>query len=117
LVAIAGFALTYFFYGRAKDSDPLLAKAPRLFHVLERHGWFDDLYDWYVAKVQQRLCDVLAFFDQFFIRFICVQGSGAIAGLTGAALKRTQGGSLHAYVYWFLAGVVLFCAIATGFFN
>jgi len=35
-----------------------------------------------------------------------------MAGLTGALLRRAQVGSIHAYVYWFLAGVILFWAFA-----
>jgi NADH-quinone oxidoreductase subunit L len=35
-------------------------------------------------------------------------------GLAGLAARALHTGSLHAYVYWFLAGAVLLWAIATG---
>jgi len=114
VLALAGMIFTYFFYGKAGEKDPVAARMPGVFHVLERHGWFDDVYDWYVAKVQERVCDVLAIFDRIFIKFVCVRGSGGAAGLAGALLRRTQVGNIHAYVYWFLAGVLLYWAFATG---
>jgi NADH-quinone oxidoreductase subunit L len=116
VLALAGFAFAYVFYGRARDGDPVRARYPLLYAVLERHGWFDKVYDWYVAKVQQRACDVLAFLDLLLIRLLGGQGTGAAAGLTGSLLKRVNVGSLHAYVYWFLAGVLLFWACAMGAF-
>jgi len=114
LLALGAFAFTYFFYGRAGAQDPVAAKAPGLYHVLERHGWFDNVYDWYVAKVQQRVCDILALFDLLFIKLIGGQGTAGVAGVTGYLLRRAQVGSIHAYVYWFLGGVLLFWAYAAG---
>jgi NADH-quinone oxidoreductase subunit L len=113
-LAVGFIVFTYFFYGRAKDGDPVAAQDPRLYHVLERHGWFDDFYDWYVAKVQQRFCDILGILDNLLIKLCCVWGTGGVAGLTGTLLKRSYVGDLHAYVYWFLAGVMLFWAYAVG---
>ncbi len=107
IVVLAGLAASYAFYGRsAAAGDPLAAKSPGAFRVLERHGWFDDVYDWYVAHVQQHFCDVLAALDKLAIQFgggqVC---AGGLSGLTGALLRRATVGSIHAYVYWFLAGV------------
>jgi NADH-quinone oxidoreductase subunit L len=116
-LVLAGFAAAYWFYGRAREQDPLAAKSPRLFHILERHGWFDDVYDWYVAQVQQRICDGLAVFDLLFVKLLGGWGTGASAGLTGSLLRRAQVGSIHAYVYWFLAGVLLFWAAAVGWLS
>jgi NADH-quinone oxidoreductase subunit L len=114
VLAVGFIVFTYYFYGRAKDGDPVAAKDPRLYHVLERHGWFDDFYDWYVLKVQQRVCDILGILDNLLIKLCCVWGTGGVAGLTGTLLKRSYVGDLHAYVYWFLAGVMLFWAYAVG---
>jgi NADH-quinone oxidoreductase subunit L len=115
-LAVAGLVGVGVFYGRARAGDPLQARAPGVFQVLERHGWFDDLYDWYVAKVQQCACEMAAIGDLLIVKFVFVQGTAAITGLTGALLKRVHVGSLHAYVYWFLGGVLLFWAFALGWF-
>jgi len=114
VLGVAAIIATYFFYGRARTGDPLAAKAPGVYHLLERHGWFDDFYDWYVAKVQQPVCEMFGSFDKLFIEFGCVWGTGLATGLTGSLLKRAYVGSLHAYVYWFFAGVILFWAYAVG---
>ncbi len=107
-----GLVASYLFYRGVKERDALAASAPGVYHVLERHGWFDDLYDWYVAQVQQRICDILGALDLLLIKFLGGWGTGGAAGLTGALLRRAQVGSIHAYVYWFLAGVILFWAFA-----
>jgi len=111
-VVLAGLAASIIFYLGFEKGDALAVKAPRLFHVLERHGWFDDVYDWYIAHVQQRLCDILGALDLLVFKFTAGWGSGGLAGLTGSLLRRAQVGSIHAYVYWFLAGVILFWAFA-----
>ena len=113
-IALAGLAAAYLFYGRHPAGDALAAKSPAAFHVLERHGWFDDVYDWYVAKVQQPICDLVGAIDLLLFKFTFGWGSGGLTGLTGSVLRRLQTGSIHAYVYWFLAGVVLFWALAIG---
>lgn len=109
LLVLAGLVAAYLYYGRSSgDRDPLAVKSPGGFHILERHGWFDVIYDWYVAQVQQRICDILGALDILIIKFGCGWGSAGITGLGGALLRRATVGSIHAYVYWFLAGVLLF---------
>ncbi len=111
-IIAAGLVLSYLFYRRVRERDALAVKSPLAYHILERHGWFDDIYDWYVAQVQQRVCDILGSLDLLLIKFLGGWGTGGMAGLTGALLRRAQVGSIHAYVYWFLAGVILFWAFA-----
>jgi len=113
-IAIAGLAFAYLFYGRNQTGDPLAQKSPGAFHVLERHGWFDDVYDWYVTQVQQRIADLVGAIDLLLFKFTFGWGSGGIASLTGSVLRRFQTGSIHTYVYWFLAGVILFWALSVG---
>jgi NADH-quinone oxidoreductase subunit L len=112
IVVLAGLVASFIFYRTVRERDALAANAPGVFHVLERHGWFDDVYDWYVAHVQQRVCDILGALDLLVCKFALGWGSGGFAGLMGAGLRRMQVGSIHAYVYWFLAGVILFWAFA-----
>jgi len=109
LVVLAGLFASYLYYGRSHGAiDRLTVKHPDAFHVLERHGWFDDIYDWYVAQVQQRVCDILGALDVMAIKFAGGWGTAGATGFVGALLRRATVGSIHAYVYWFLAGVLLF---------
>jgi len=113
-LVLAGLATAYLFYGRNPNGDALAAKSPATFHVLERHGWFDDVYDWYVAQVQQPFCDLVGALDLLLFKFAFGWGTGGLTGLTGSVLRRLQTGSIHVYVYWFLAGVILFWALSVG---
>ncbi|MEM8550065.1 MAG: NADH-quinone oxidoreductase subunit L, partial [Verrucomicrobiota bacterium] len=111
---IAGFIITFFFYGLGPAQDRLQSKAPGAYHVLERHGWFDDIYNAFVAKVQQPFAQLLSFLDNAVIGGLIVRGSAALAGLIGMVSRSLHVGNIHAYVFWFLAGVVLFGAFALG---
>lgn len=111
---LGGFAFCFFFYGLGPAQDRLQKKFLGVYHVLERHGWFDDLYDWYVAKVQQRFADFLGFLDLILISGLAVRGTAGVTGLVGLVCRSLHVGSLHAYVYWFLLGVIIFGAFALG---
>lgn len=113
-MVIIGFLFTFFFYGRGPATDRLQTKAPGLYHALERHGWFDDVYDWYVAQVQERFANILATLDQLLISGLLVRGTAGVAGLFGMVSRSLHVGNLHGYVYWFLAGVIFFGAFALG---
>ncbi len=109
-----GLIFCWFFYGRGPSADRLQTKAPGLYHVFERHGWFDNIYDAYVAKVQQPFANFISLLDVAVIGGLLVRGSAAVAGLVGMVSRSLHVGNIHAYVFWFLAGVVLFSAFALG---
>jgi len=113
-MVIIGFVFTFLFYGLGPAQDKLQTKMPGLYDALERHGWFDDVYDWYVAHVQERFANILAALDQFLISGLLVRGTAGVASLFGMVSRSLHVGNLHGYVYWFLAGVLLFGAFALG---
>jgi NADH-quinone oxidoreductase subunit L len=114
LCCVGGFIFTLFFYGRGSSQDRLAQRSPLLYTVLEKHGWFEDIYDWYVTKVQQRFADLVGFFDLIFISGLLVRGTAGVVGLCGLIARSLHVGSIHGYVYWFLAGLILFSAFALG---
>jgi NADH-quinone oxidoreductase subunit L len=77
---------------------------------------FDRLYDYYVAKVQQRIAMVLNFLDQIVLAGAIIRGLAGVVGLVGYGARAFYTGSLHTYVYWFLLGAVLLWAYAAGVF-
>ena len=88
---------------------------PGLFGALEAlRNSFDALYDYYVAKVQQRFAVLLNFIEQVFISGLIVRGFAGVVGLFGLGARALHVGSLHAYVYWFLFGVVALWLFASG---
>jgi NADH-quinone oxidoreductase subunit L len=79
---------------------------------------FDQVYDYFVAKVQQRFAMVLNFLEQVFLAGAVIRNLIAgTAGLIGLGARALYVGSVHAYVYWFLLGLALLWGFATGFFS
>jgi NADH-quinone oxidoreductase subunit L len=76
---------------------------------------FDDAYDFYVAKIQQRVAMTLHFFEQIALSGLIIRGAAGVAGLLGIGIKALHVGSLHQYVYWFIGGLALFWALAGAF--
>jgi NADH-quinone oxidoreductase subunit L len=48
------------------------------------------------------------------IKGLFVRGSAGIVGLVGMCSRSLHDGNLHTYVYWFLAGLILLWAVASG---
>lgn len=114
LTWILGLGISYFFYGCGAPKDRLLELMPRLFGILKSKLWFDEIYDFYVLRIQQRVADLLNFIDVVIISGLFVRGSAGIIGVLGLGGRSLHVGSLHIYVYWFLAGLLLFGAFAFG---
>ena len=113
---LVGLAAAWVLYKPAAD-DALALKSPGLFGALSAlKGSFDTAYDYYVAKVQQRFAMLLNFLEQVILSGLIVRGSAGVAGLLGLGARASHVGSLHVYVYWFLAGVALLWAYAAGVF-
>jgi NADH-quinone oxidoreductase subunit L len=97
--------------------DTLAVRAPFVFGVLALANELPDrLYNYYVAKIQQRLALALNFLDRFLIGGLVVRGLAAVTGLLGMGARALHVGSVHAYVYWFLIGAALVWAFAAGVF-
>ena len=75
------------------------------------------MYDYYVAKVQQRFALLLAVLDDLLIGGLFVRGLAGVTGLVGLGARALHVGSLHAYVWWFFAGAVVLWGYAAGWFN
>jgi len=113
---ISGLIIAFAIYGLGTKGDRVANKIPPLYALFRRRLFIDDVYDFYVAKIQQRFVDILGFLDLFLISGVMVRGSAGIAGLVGVFSRSLHVGSVHAYVYWFLLGIVLFWAFAMGWF-
>ena len=114
MVLGAGSALLLY---KRLGGDALEAKAPAVFDGLGLlKESFDGLYNYYVAKVQQRFAMLLNFVEQIFLAGVIVRGFAGVVGLVGIGARALHVGSLHAYVYWFLLGAVLLWAFAAGGF-
>jgi NADH-quinone oxidoreductase subunit L len=115
-VMTIGAGSAWFFY-KSAPTDALEVKSKEVFAYLT---WikesFDRLYNYYVAKVQQRFAMLLNFLEQIFLSGLLIRGFAGFVGLVGYGARALYTGSLHTYVYWFLLGAVLLWAFATGIF-
>ena len=115
-VMLVGAGSAWYFYQPAA-ADALELKSRVVFSGLT---WlqesFDRLYDYYVAKVQQRFAMLLNFLEQIFLAGLLIRGFAGFVGLVGYGARALYTGSLHTYVYWLLIGAALLWACAAGVF-
>jgi NADH-quinone oxidoreductase subunit L len=110
----ASFALGYY---KPAAVDRLQATVPVVFGVLTViKESFDRLYDYYVAKVQQRFAVLLGVIDQVLIGGWIIRGGSGVVGYLGMGARLLHTGKLHVYVYWILLGVVLLWGFSAGVF-
>jgi len=115
-VMTIGAGSAWLFY-KSSINDTLEEKSAGLFRLLgQLKESFDNLYDYYVAKVQQRFAMLLNFLERVFLADTIIQGAARVVGYIGLGARALYTGSLHVYVYWFLLGAVVLWAFATGLF-
>lgn len=115
VLLIGGLVGVFFYY--PSDKDALAVKVPALFGGLSLlKSAPDEVYNYYVKKVQDRFALVLNFIDSVFIGGVIVRGLAGVVGLIGLGVRALYVGSLHAYVYWFLIGAALVWGFAAGIF-
>jgi NADH-quinone oxidoreductase subunit L len=128
IVLLAGAAVAFGLYssaaiGRSSAAagagaliDPFETKFPGLFAGIRAlRDVFDNVYDYYVAKIQQRIAMLLNFIDRLGIGGL-IRGLAGLVGLLGLQARAMYVGRLNAYLYWFLAGVAVLWAFAAGIF-
>ncbi|PTX95793.1 NADH-quinone oxidoreductase subunit L [Opitutus sp. ER46] len=113
VMSVGAMGAWAFYSGGAKDA--LAERSPGLFGGLVRlKEWFDRVYGYYVAKVQQRFALFLNFLEQIFLAGLIVRGLAGVVGLFGLGARAAHVGNVNAYVYWFLLGLVGLWAAAAG---
>jgi NADH-quinone oxidoreductase subunit L len=116
-VMIIGAGASLWLYQSA-PTDSFAAKFPLAFVGLAAlKESFDGLYNWYVAKVQQRFALLLSALDDLLIGGLVVRGLAGVTGLVGLGARALHVGSLHAYVWWFFVGAVVLWGYAAGWFH
>ncbi len=114
LFSLGGLISAWIYYKPGASEDQLEKSFAGVHAFCASKLYFDELYNWYVAKIQQRFSDLLGFLDHIFISGLMVRGTAGIVGLFGFLVRASHVGSIHAYVYWFLAGVVVYWAFVMG---
>lgn len=113
---LLGSVLAWVIYGAGAKEDRFKKIIGPLYTVFEKKFYFDEVYSFYVSKIQQRVAATLGLIDQIALGGLIVRGTAGAAGLVGIGLKALHVGNIHQYVYWFIGGIVLFWALANGIF-
>ncbi len=113
-VLLLGAGLALAFYA-TDGKDALEERAPGAFGFLVAlRASFDSAYDYYVAKIQQRLAMALNFLDLVVLSGVLIRGFSGAVEILGFGVRTLHTGRINHYVYWFLGGVVLLWAFAAG---
>lgn len=116
LFSIGGIVVAWLIWNPGKNADTLEEAMPGLFKALAARLYIDTAYDWYVAKVQDRVALMLGFLDQLFVSGLMVRGSAGVVALLGIISRSLHVGTISGYVYWFAIGFLVMGAIALGIF-
>lgn len=114
---VLGLIVSYIFYRPGAKVDELEKKVPVFYNLCKSKLYFDEVYNFYVKRIQQRVADFLGLMDVVFISGVGVRGTAGLVGLMGILFKKLHVGRLNAYVYWFLLGIGIFGAFAFGLFG
>ena len=104
---VVGIALAWAIYGRRWISASEIAqRCEPVYRLLAGRYYVDDLYQWYVDKIQQRiLAGACALFERVIIIGLAVNGMAWFTQTAGRLLRRWQTGQVQGYVLAFFCGI------------
>jgi NADH-quinone oxidoreductase subunit L len=113
LAAIAGLGavlfgglLAYALYANA-PRDPLPGMIGWFARAMRNRFYFDEFYDWLIARTQGALSNLAQMIDQWIIGGLFIKGIHGTTEFAGRALRLAQSGSLQTYSFLFAAGAAL----------
>ena len=100
-------------YSRRAISPQQVVHALALpYTVVQRRFFVDELYTWYVERIQQRLiAGSCALVERFLIIGLMVNGTAALTRGMGYVVRLAQTGKIQLYVLGFLIGVLWFLSL------
>ena len=108
---VGGLLAAWKIYGSLTSSDdPLAKKSPNLFHLSRSKLFFDEIYSFYVEKIQDPFFRFLEVMELLFISGVMVRGAAGVAALFALLGKSFYSGKIHSYSFWFIIGTVGFLA-------
>ena len=90
---------------RNATEDPLPAKLGFVAKAMKSRFWFDEVYQWFIDKVQENLAKVADIIDRWIIAGLLVRGAHGATELAGRVLRLAQTGNLQTYAFWFATGL------------
>ena len=108
---VGGLLAAWKIYGSlASSDDPLAEKSPNFFHLSRSKLFFDEIYSFYVEKIQDPFFRFLEVMELLFISGLMVRGAAGVAALFALLGKSFYSGKIHSYSFWFIIGTVGFLA-------
>ena len=101
-------------YNGVGQTDPLASKFPGFFALCRSKLFFDDIYNFYIKRIQDPFARFVEVMELLFISGLMVRGMAGIAGIFGLIGKACYIGKIHAYALWFILGTLGFLAYAAG---
>jgi NADH-quinone oxidoreductase subunit L len=111
---IIGLVFARIFYGTVKEHDPLSEHFPGFFDLCKSRLFFDEIYRFYVDKIQDPFARFLEVMELLFISGLMVRGSAGVAALFSMLAKACYVGKIHAYALWFILGTISFLLYSAG---
>jgi NADH-quinone oxidoreductase subunit L len=108
-LALAGVALSWFFYMKRPDIPAMLAgKFGVLYRILERKYGFDEFNDWFFARGARMLGGRFwRWGDVAAIDGAIVNGSARLVGRIASVVRHLQSGYIYHYAFAMIIGVLL----------
>ena len=101
-------------YSYGRFAEPLISERSHLRHLLYFTSRvaiiFDEMYSFYVNRVQDPFFRFLEVMELLFISGLMVRGAAGVAALFALLGKSFYSGKIHSYSFWFVLGTIGFLA-------
>jgi NADH-quinone oxidoreductase subunit L len=114
IVAVFGLVVAFIVYGKRPATDPMIKNLGPIYSLLKNKYYFDEIYGFYVDRIQQGFATLLAWYEEVILVKFGVHGTTGSAKAAGNALRQLQTGLVQFYALFFVLGViVLFFILVT----
>ncbi len=112
VIAVVGiFFASWMYWGGSLTRSTRLAEfQPRIYEMLQRKFYFDELYQAAIDRVVLGFSFIVSWFDRYVVNDTAVDGSAQVTGYSGFLLKHLQTGKVPNYAMSIALGVVLLAA-------
>ena len=114
---IIGLVVARKMYARVDKEDPLSQSAPGFFEICQSKLFFDQIYSFYINKIQDPFCRFMEVMELLFISGLMVRGFAGVTALIAMLAKACYIGRVHAYALWFMLGTLGFIIYSFGIFE
>jgi len=114
---IIGLVVARKLYAQVNQEDPLSQRLPGFFEICQSKLFFDQIYSFYVNKIQDPFCRFMEVMELLFISGLMVRGSAGVTALLAMLAKACYIGRVHVYALWFMLGTLGFIIYSSGIFE